>query len=90
MSQQDDGGPAFPVSEVFDERRGELIQYGSPGMSLRDHFAGLALPAVYAAAMDDAKHGSGLFSHPDWRVGLALDAYAMADAMLIARSRIPN
>lgn len=86
MSTINDGGAAFPVLE----RGGNGLELTSPGMSLRDHFAGLALPSVYASAMADAAQGSGLFSHPDWRVGLALDAYAMADAMLIARGRIPN
>ena len=56
-----------------------------PGMTLRDYFAAKALPSVYDSAIVDASQGSGLFSDPDWRIGLALDAYAMADAMLKAR-----
>lgn len=82
MSTINDGGPAFPV---FPET-GNAHAAAFRGMSLRDHFAGLAMPAVYAQAMRDAEQGSGLFQDPSWRVGLALDAYAMADAMLRARA----
>lgn len=75
----EDGGPAFPVVS-------ELMGHCS-GMTLRDHFAIEALPAIYAQAMVEASDGSGLFSSPGWRVGLAMDAYMMADAMLQARKR---
>jgi hypothetical protein len=81
MSSINDGGPAFPVADydhqtfspgtVDEERR--LLS----GMSLRDYFAAKALPAVYEQAMRDASEGSGLFHDPDWRLGLAHDAYAM-------------
>ncbi|MDR7094133.1 hypothetical protein [Hydrogenophaga laconesensis] len=80
MSNQSDGGPAFPQAFAMSPKPDQ-------GMSLRDHFAGCALPAVYAEAMQDARDGSGLFSDPEWRVGLALDAYTMADAMLKARNQ---
>lgn len=36
---KENGGPAFPSPEIFDERRGEYLQHGSEGMSLRDYFA---------------------------------------------------
>ena len=54
-------------------------------MTLRDYFAAKVLPSIYDSAMVDASQGSGLFSDPDWRIGLARDAYSMADAMLKAR-----
>lgn len=89
MSAADNGGPAFP-SEVGPGPDGGFQcgneRWHAPGMTLRDHFAGRALPAVFAEAMQDAREGSGLFSDPGWRVGIALDAYAMADAMLKARA----
>lgn len=72
------GGPAFP----HDDR---AVYQCRGGMTIRDYFAAKAVPAVYAEAMQEAREGSGLFQHEDWRVGLALDAYAMADAMLRAR-----
>lgn len=61
--------------------------YGRPelGMTLRDYFAAKAIPAVYETAMKEASEGSGLLQYDDWKYGLALDAYALADAMMKAR-----
>lgn len=75
MSEKNDGGPAFPIGSTPEE-------WGN-GMTLRDYFAGKALPAVYADCM-------ALFEKegcpgPDWRDGVAKDSYLMADAMLKAR-----
>lgn len=54
------------------------------GMSLRDYFAGQALPQVMREFLQDARDGA--FQLPeDWRCGVAIDAYKMADAMLKAR-----
>jgi hypothetical protein len=78
----DTGGPAFPLP-LGTANMAEPSESG--GMALRDYFAAKALPAIYIEAMQEAREGSGLFSHEDWRVGLALDAYTMADAMLKAR-----
>lgn len=83
MSTIKDGGPAFPVP-YSNEADGPTIM-PTHGMSLRDAFAFAALPCVYTTAMAEAAEGSGLFSYPEWRDGLALDAYLMADAMLKAR-----
>jgi len=63
--------PAFPVLIV--DRPKELIQYN--GMTLRDYFAARAMQSMnsrqdYIDAPADA---------------IALDAYALADAMLKAR-----
>lgn len=91
MTTRDDGGPAFPHG-VYDENKmspsGErgCWQYGY-GLSLRDYFAAKAFPAIYAVAMKEAGEGSGLFQHENWPVGLALDSYRMADAMLKARAK---
>ena len=30
------------------------------------------------------------YTHENWRLGIAIDAYAMADAMLAARERTPR
>ena len=76
------GGPAFPTENA---RQTGPSSWHEEGMTLRDYFAGKALPSVYSSAMDDAANGSGLFKDPDWRIGLALEAYSMADAMLRAR-----
>lgn len=72
----DDGGPAFPSEG---EGHGNP-KYHSPGMSLRDHFAGQALPTVL-----------GLIGIPEdgpddlWDGSIAERCYALADAMLAAR-----
>jgi hypothetical protein len=79
-----DGGPAFPVPEVFDERRGEVTQYGSAGMSLRDYFAAKAMQA----ALTGATLPGLLEGDPDALSAvdkLAAAAYLIADAMVAAR-----
>ncbi len=82
MSNTNNGGPAFPLVPV--EYRGELV-YGELGLTVRDYFAAKAMPAIYDVAMREAEQGSGLLEDDQWRVGLAFDAYKMADAMLRAR-----
>jgi len=57
---------------------------------LRDYFAAKALPAIYRDMWEDwrasARGEAPTMCVPeDWMVGVALDAYKMADAMLIAR-----
>jgi hypothetical protein len=75
-----DGGPAFPIAEAFDERTGNVTQYASNGMSLRDYFA--------------AKAMQGLLANPGCEYSpmnieaveqVTSDAYALADFMLKAR-----
>jgi hypothetical protein len=86
MSTITDGGPAFPMS--YDNS----LAYTYPshqGMTLRDWFAGQVIPSVYTTAMREAEQGSGLFQDEHWRIGLAADAYALADAMLAAREVKP-
>lgn len=77
MSAINDGGPAFPVYTP------NMPVEGSPGLSIRDYFAGLAMPVLLADAID------GPLPDEHWRIGIAYDAYRMADAMLIARSARP-
>lgn len=47
------------------------------GMTLRDYFAAKAMQSNLTVIRE--------FPNEQWRMGLALDAYAMADAMLKAR-----
>lgn len=92
MSTKKDGGPAFPFVE-FQFPGGASHASFSPGMSLRDWFAGQAI-------------ASGLVkdSYPDWQLNAwfgkyatgierekiaAKAAYAYADAMLKAREVSP-
>ena len=51
----------------------------SKGMTLRDYLAAKAMAVDYTLVKN--------FTDPDWRYGIALDAYKMADAMLKARGQ---
>ena len=82
------GQPAFPA-QFFDER--------ATGMTMRDEFAKAALPAVIAhwaeCNIDDQKRegddtitGLQLYGNKGGSpLGIASDAYAIADAMMEAR-----
>jgi len=74
------GGPAFPVP-YSNENDGPTVM-PSEGMSLRDYFAAKAMPACYA---EYCAHANLQGYDEDWKMGVALDAYAMADAMIKAR-----
>ena len=69
---------AFPVLE----RGGNGLELTDPGMALRDYFAAQAIGPLLQQ----------IETYPDenWRLGIAIDAYAMADAMLAARERKPS
>ena len=71
---QDNGGPAFPTTQK--NFAPEEVDFGSPGMSLRDWFAGMALQGTIQP------HGAG---EGGYRRVLAANCYATADAMLAAR-----
>ena len=69
---------AFPVLE----RGYNGLDLTDPGMDLRDYFAAQAIGPLLQQVE----------TYPDenWRMGIAIDAYAMADAMLSARERAPS
>ena len=68
---KDTGGPAFPTG-AQEDRHGDFIP-GDEGMTLRDYFAAVALPAVMA-----------VFRQPD---AVADESYKYADAMIRARNK---
>jgi len=75
----DDGGAAFPATESNyhnENMRGE-------GMSLRDYFAAKALAAMISNTARSVDLG---VSYPQNNANFALASYAVADAMLAARS----
>lgn len=77
-----DGGPAFPqaVAEI-QGLASTSNDFAMPGMSLRDHFAGLAMAAcVGASSADNANYAANPAKAAEW-------AYQFADAMLKARSQ---
>ena len=70
---------AFPQSEKIGD-----ISNAYGGMTLRDYFAAKALPSVLTAYY---KHGEDEGFEYMWQVGIAMDAYFIADAMLKAREQ---
>ncbi|TPK14121.1 hypothetical protein [Mesorhizobium sp. B2-5-11] len=79
--ERNDGGPAFPVTGAT---------FGREGMTLRDWFAGQALPAIVNATSAGKHQPSGVdvrnSTYSKVVEGIAQDAYALADAMLAARA----
>jgi len=72
----DNGGPAFP------QDGSGYVGVAPQGMSLRDWFAGQALPACHRAAFEYAKMSRGeSMSDAD----IAKRCYDFADAMLLVR-----
>lgn len=71
-----DCGPAFPTTTEHG------FNCGEPGMTLRDYFAAKAMVASYA---EYCAHANVQGYEEGWKVGVALDSYEMADAMLKAR-----
>lgn len=75
MPRPDDGGPVFSSPPVYvDENMGPREMWeGQPGMTLREHYAGLALQSVLAS-----KEG---INHPAFAAKLAVE---FADALILA------
>ena len=69
---------AFPILE----RGGDGLELTDPGMTLRDYLA--------AQALGPMLHYVTSYPREGWRTSVALEAYAMADAMLVARERTPS
>lgn len=61
------------------------------GMTLRDWFAGQALPAVVAATSAGQHYpGDGFLDDRPINERMAIDAYKLADAMLAARAGVTS
>ena len=76
MSEKDNGGPAFPLD--YSEKG-----FGEQGMTLRDWFAGQALPSIIEGARKiliatEQMPSSDRMAHA---------AYVLADAMLAERAK---
>lgn len=96
-----DGGPAFPVhgGHPGDDPRNKIL---GGGMSLRDWFAGQALPQAVedygqpmmgAGGQQRRNHGNPVLPYSAAAIGtreeiIARQAYRYADAMLAARERV--
>lgn len=73
MNDQQNGGPAFPISLPG------LGDNGASGMTLRDYFAAQSLQGLLAC---------GIECGPKEVPIIASSCYVMADAMLRARSKL--
>lgn len=76
MSNTNTGGPAFPSGLIDPSTPEDAVQPLHNGMTLRDHFAGLAM--------------QGLLSDPNIKarpLDFAIRAYAMADALIEYRNK---
>ena len=77
MSDKDTGGPAFPSD--FGNIPESVGEYGrANGVTIREYFAAKAMAALMTGFLSDGG------DYPN-REGIALHAYAYADAMLEAR-----
>lgn len=91
-----DGGPAYPATIHTEDNSGTHYE-DHPGMTLRDWFAGQALPALektelsiamaaHLLGIDDASYRSEIH----WPKVMAKLAYGLADAMLAERNKPLN
>lgn len=81
----DDGGPAFPISPMgFSSVE---AMYG--GLSIRDHFAGLAMQALIASPrpIDDIHDSISSDNSAMSANNVSAWAYEVADAMIRARKQ---
>jgi hypothetical protein len=79
MTKRKDGGQAFPT-EFYETEHGDRVEpfAGSPGMTLRDWFAGQALAVL-------PNHLAEL--QTDHRIKISEWAYGLADAMISERDK---
>ena len=78
------GGPAFPYTWVRDGKPATEVS----GMTLRDHFAGLAMQGIVAGAVTANFKGESNEDEDEYENdAVAESAYMMADAMLKARGK---
>lgn len=75
MSTIKTGGPAFPQQQGYPQLPDNAPWF--EGLTVRDYFA--------AKAMQVVLYQCDCFPDTDWRDGVAMDAYKMADSMLKAR-----
>lgn len=82
---QSDGGPAFPrsASHISDADLPLMTaDNGSPGMSLRDYAAIMAMQGILASLTPEIT-----LRTDDAKRALAADCYALADAMIAEREK---
>lgn len=84
----DDGGPAFP-QPLYPDNHGQYVPSAAfgdlGGMNVRDVFADSAMRSILGAALMDGSKVKYSLNSSDHFECIALDAYAMADAMIKVR-----
>lgn len=84
MSEANDGGAAYPTTPIHNGYDDKTFGNGTgsgTGMTLRDYFAAAALRGWLASFPGDMP-----FPENRGVTAIAIDCYAMADAMLAART----
>ena len=91
----DTGGPAYPgrPADIFSiDKQGKMQPEYSSGLTIRDHFAGLAMQAILQSqgnwgkkTADDLHYGDDYDGVMSQALCLAEGAYQMADAMIKKR-----
>lgn len=76
---KDDGGPAFPASDTFTNREGDVTTTIHDGMTLRDYFAAKAMQGFFSNSQNHPTRFDPL--------GNAAWFYLIADAMLAERAK---
>jgi hypothetical protein len=91
-----DGGPAFPFGQVSELTGQPINGFFNPGMTLRDHFAGLAMAALLANpnsyTVDGIAKQLGIDPYDydraiHWPMVVAMDAVSHADALIARLAR---
>ena len=79
MTDKIENPAAFPVDAIIKEND---VIYRQEGMTLRDYFAALFVSALYNEGVQDGQ----INGYPtNWRGGVVVEAYQLADAMLKER-----
>lgn len=79
MSEIDQGGFVYPFAPT--DRSGQIGDF-NPGITLRQHYAGIVAPTVVQGHFDDLR--AGMPPSEDWRLVVAKECFKLADAMIEA------
>ena len=86
MAKRDNGGPAFPKPYTVNQYDGEQ-DWGSDGMALLDHFAGIALPLTFREMGTLRLEELKAKGYQNLKQAAAVQAYDLAQEMINVRSK---
>jgi hypothetical protein len=89
-SKYDDGGNAYPIPGLPQTALAQGMLPAKPGMSLEDHFAGLAMKSIMEIVMELVVEQHGIDQDiPDRLVDMAVrNSYKVARGMLNERKML--